>query len=175
MRTTSLRLCAVNNSNPSASRALLEPGAICAAVALLVVFSLPAYAKNGGSSSAHTRVGKTSTNVTSVKPVTSSRKTQSGTLQKSGTVAVQPKSNSKIGAANKTKKEVDAIKGQLAPNELQIKDTMQKLENTKQQEQTVKDNIQSQQDKSGNIQKNLDAAADKQREMGNTIICLANC
>jgi hypothetical protein len=33
---------------------MFGPGAICAAIALLVVFSLPAYAKNGGSSSAHT-------------------------------------------------------------------------------------------------------------------------
>lgn len=55
---------------------VFEPGAICAAVALLVVLSLPAYAKNGGSSSAHTRVGKTSTNATS------SKTTQSGTAQK---------------------------------------------------------------------------------------------
>ena len=61
---------------------VFEPGAICAAVALLVVFSLPAYAKNGGSSSAHTRVSKTPSNATSVKPVTSSGKTQSGTSQK---------------------------------------------------------------------------------------------
>ena len=54
-----------------------QPGAICAAIALLVVVSLPAYAKSGGSSSSHTRVGKTSTNATSVKT------TQSGTAQKS--------------------------------------------------------------------------------------------
>lgn len=53
------------------------PGAICAAIALLVVFSLPAYAKSGGSSSAHTRVSKTPSNTASVKSVTSSRKTQS--------------------------------------------------------------------------------------------------
>jgi len=86
---------------------VFEPGAICAAVALLVVVSLPAYAKNGGSSGAQTRVSKTPSNTTSVKPVTSSRNPQSKTLQKSGTVAVQPKSNSKMGAANKTKKELD--------------------------------------------------------------------
>ena len=93
---------------------VFEPGAICAAVALLVVLSLPAFAKSGGSSASHTRVGKTSTNATSVKSVTSSRKTQSKTLQKSGTVAVQPNSNSKMGTANKTKKEVDAVKLNLA-------------------------------------------------------------
>jgi hypothetical protein len=45
---------------------VFETGAICAAVALLLVLSLPAYAKSGGSSSAHTRVGKTSSNATSV-------------------------------------------------------------------------------------------------------------
>ena len=50
---------------------VFEPGAICAAVALLVVLSLPAYAKNAGSSGAETRVSKTSSNATSVKPVTS--------------------------------------------------------------------------------------------------------
>jgi hypothetical protein len=64
---------------------VFEPGAICAAVALLLVLSLPAYAKSGGSTSAHTRVGKTSANTVSVKPVTSSRKTQSGTGPSSGT------------------------------------------------------------------------------------------
>jgi hypothetical protein len=56
---------------------VFETGAVCAAVALLFVLSLPAYAKSGGSSASHTRLGKTSTNATSVKPVTSSRKTQS--------------------------------------------------------------------------------------------------
>jgi hypothetical protein len=61
---------------------VFETGAICAAIVLLVVFSLPAYAKNGGSSGAQTRVNKTSSNSTSAKPVTSSGKTQSGTLQK---------------------------------------------------------------------------------------------
>jgi hypothetical protein len=60
---------------------VFELGAICAAVALLVVLSLPAYAKSGGSSGAHTRVSKTPSNATSVKPVTSSRKTQLGTAQ----------------------------------------------------------------------------------------------
>ena len=54
-----------------------QPGAVCAAIALLVVFSLPAYAKSGGSTASHTRVGKTSTNATSVKT------TPSGTAQKS--------------------------------------------------------------------------------------------
>jgi len=33
--------------------------------------------------------------------------------------------------------------------------------------------IKGQQEKSGNIQKNLDAAADKQREMNKTINCIA--
>jgi hypothetical protein len=56
---------------------VFEPGAICAAVALLFVFALPAYAKSGGSTSAHTRVGKTS--------ATSAKATQSGTAQKSKT------------------------------------------------------------------------------------------
>ena len=133
---------------------VFERGAICAAVAMLVVFSLPAYAKNGGSSGAQTRVSKTPSNTTSVKPVTSSRKMQSKTLQKSG--------------------EVGAIKGQLAPVQNQFKDTVQKMENKRQQEQTVKDNTQSQQKKSGNsgsIQKELDA----QREMNKTINCIANC
>ena len=51
---------------------VFETGAVCAAVALLVVFSLPAYAKSGGSG-AQTRVSKTTSNSTSVKPVTSSR------------------------------------------------------------------------------------------------------
>jgi hypothetical protein len=151
---------------------VFEPGAICAAVALLVAFSLPAYAKNGGPSGAQTRVGKTSANATSVKPVTSSRKTQSLTTQKKvGTVAVQPKSNS----ANKTKKEVDTLKQPLGKVDIEIKKLMQEMENKRQQEQTVKDNIQGQQDKSGSIQKSLDAAAEQQREMGKTINCLANC
>jgi hypothetical protein len=52
---------------------VFEPGAICAAVALLVVLSLPAYAKSGGSSGAHSRVGTASSNATSVKSTTSSR------------------------------------------------------------------------------------------------------
>ena len=41
---------------------VFETGAVCAAVALLFVLSLPAYAKSGGSTSAHTRVGKTPSN-----------------------------------------------------------------------------------------------------------------
>jgi len=154
---------------------VFEPGAICAAVALLVVFSLPAYAKNGGSSSAHTRVSKTPSNTTSVKPVTSSRNPQSKTLQKSGTVAVQPKSNSKMGAANKTKKELDTIKQPLAEVEVKIKGIVNDLRKTETKQTTENDRIKNQQDKSGSIQKNLDAAADKQREMDKTINCLANC
>ena len=59
-----------------------EPGAICAAVALLFLLSLSAYAKSGGSSAVQTMgVGETSSNATSIKPVTSSGKTQSGTLK----------------------------------------------------------------------------------------------
>ena len=150
---------------------VFEPGAICAAIALLLVLSLPAYAKNGGSSGAQTRVSKTPSNTNSVKPVTSSRKTQSGTLQKSGTVAVQPKSNS----ANKTKKEVDTLKQPLGKVDRDIDKLLKANEHQNTKEKTVQDNIKNQQDKSGSIQKNLDAAADKQREMGNTINCLANC
>ena len=141
---------------------VFEPGAFCAALALLVVFSLPAYAKNGGSSGAHTRVSKTPSNPL-VKPVTSSRKTQSGTLQKSGT------------AANKTKKEVDALKPQLGNVQNDTKELLQKMENKRGQEADTADRIKGQQDKSGSIQKNLDAAAERSREMGNTINCLANC
>ena len=85
------------------------------------------------------------------------------------------KPNLTISEINKSKQDAAKVKGQLAPVELQIKDVMQKMENKRQQEQTVKDNIQSQQDKSGSIQKNLDAAAERSREMGNTINCLANC
>ena len=44
---------------------VFEPGAFCAALALLVMLSLPAYAKSGGSTASHTRVGKTSTSATS--------------------------------------------------------------------------------------------------------------
>ncbi len=150
---------------------VFEPGAFCAAIALLLVLSLPAYAKNGGSSGAQTRVSKTPSSTNSVKPVTSSRKTQSGTLQKSGTVAVQPKSNS----ANKTKKEVDTLKQPLGKVDRDIDKLLKANEHQNTKEKTVQDNIKNQQDKSGSIQKNLDAAADKQREMGNTINCLANC
>ena len=142
---------------------VFETGAVCAAVALLVVFSLPAYAKNGRSSSAHTRVSKTPLNAPLVKPVTSSRKTQSGTLQKSGT------------AANKTKKEADALKPQLGNVQNDTKELLQKMENKRGQETDTADRIKGQQDKSGSIQKNLDAAAERSREMGNTINCLANC
>ena len=74
---------------------VFEPGAICAAVALLVVFSLPVYAKNGGSSSAHTRVGKTSANVTP------SKQTQSGTGQKSAKKALPTATANGKGSAYK--------------------------------------------------------------------------
>jgi len=92
-------------------------------------------------------------------------------LQKSGTVAVQPKSNS----ANKTKKEVDTLKQPLGKVDRDIDKLLKANEHQNTKEKTVQDNIKNQQDKSGSIQKNLDAAADKQREMGNTINCLANC
>ena len=150
---------------------VFEPGAICAAIALLLVLSLPAYAKNGGSSGAQTRVSKTPSNTNSVKPVTSSRKTQSGTLQKSGTVAVQPKSNS----ANKTKKEVDTLKQPLGKVDRDIDKLLKANEHQNTKEKAVQDNIKNQQDKSGSIQKNLDAATDKQRETSKTINCLVNC
>ena len=152
---------------------VFEPGAICAAIALLLVLSLPAYAKNGGSSGAQTRVSKTSSNATSVKPVISSRKTQSGTLQKSGTVAVQPKSKS--GAANKTKKEVDTLKQPLGKVDVKIKEIVKEIDSINTKQNTENDRIKGQQDKPGSIQNNLDAAAERSREMGNTINCLANC
>jgi chromosome segregation ATPase len=154
---------------------VFEPGAICAVVALLVVFSLPAYAKNGGSSSANTSVSKTSSNATAVKPVTSSQKTRSGALQKSETVINQPKSNSKMSAADKTKKEVGAIKAKLSPVDTDIKKIKQGIDNKRNQETDAADKIKTQQDKSGSIQKNLDAATDKQRETSKTINCLVNC
>ena len=144
-----------------------EPGAICAAVALLFVFTLPAHAKSGGSSASHTHVGKTSTNATSVKSATSSRKTQSKTLQKSGTVTVQPNSNS----ANKTKKEVDTLKPQLGKVDVKTKEIIKDIDNVKTKQTIENDRIKGQQDKSGSIQKELDA----QREMNKTINCLANC
>ena len=75
-----------------------EPGAICAAVALLLVLSPPSYAKSGGSSASHTRVGKTCTNTTLVKPVTSSRKTQLGTVSKAGATSTIPGTGPVIGA-----------------------------------------------------------------------------
>ena len=53
---------------------VFELGAISAAVALLLVLSSPVYAKSGGSSGAQTRVSKTPSNTTSVKPVTSPKK-----------------------------------------------------------------------------------------------------
>jgi hypothetical protein len=159
---------------------VIELGAICAAVALLLVLSSPAYAKSGGSSGAQTRVSKTPSNTNSMKPVRSSRTTQSGPSKKSEKANLEKKvgitkTDSTISGINKSKQDAARVKGQLVPVELQIKDTMQKLDNKKQQEQTVKDNIQGQQDKSGSIQKNLDATADQQREMNKTINCLANC
>ena len=137
---------------------VFETGAVCAAVALLFVLSLPAYAKSGGSTSAHTRVGKTPSNPL-VKPMTSSRKTQSGTLQKSGT------------AANKTKKEMDTLKQPLGKVENKLQETIGAIDRKKGTETDAADRIKGQQEKSGNIQKNLDAAAEKQRETNCTINC----
>jgi len=112
---------------------VFEPGAICAAVALLVVVSLPAYAKNGGSSAAHSRVGKTSTNDTSVKPVTSSGKTQSGTSQK-----YQLKSDSKRSS------ELSANRKQIEVNKLEA--GTQKVDDPRKsvsdRNKTIKDNFQ---------------------------------
>lgn len=133
-----------------------EPGAICAAVALLFVFALPAYAKSGGSSAAHTRVGKTSTNATSVKSVTSSGKPQSKTLQKSG-------------------KEADAIRGKLGKVDNDYKETLKNIETVTQKQKSENDRVKGQQEKSGSVQKNLDAAADKRQETNKAINCLANC
>ena len=72
-----------------------------------------------------TRVSKTSTNATSVKSVTSSRKTQSKTLQKSGAVAVQP---SIVGTTNRAKKEVDALKSQLGKTDVQVKELVNQID-----------------------------------------------
>jgi vacuolar-type H+-ATPase subunit I/STV1 len=142
---------------------VFETGAVCAAVALLFVLSLPAYAKSGGSTSAHTRVGKTPSNPL-VKPVTSSRKAQSETTQKKvGTVAV------------KTKKEVDAIKQPLGKLEVKTKELTGEIQKIETKQSTEADRIKSQQDKSGSIQKNLEAEAEKRQEMNKAINCLANC
>jgi hypothetical protein len=115
---------------------VFELGAICAALALLLVLSLPAYAKSGGSSGAQTRVSKTSSNATSVKPVTSSGKTQSGTLQK-----YQPRSDSKA---------------------LKLEANRQQIEVNKQSKQNADvQNAEQQRDKKkaalDNVQKSLDA------------------
>ena len=129
---------------------VFDPGAICAAVALLLVLSLPAYAKSGGSTASHARAGKTSTNATGgVKPLTSS----------------------KVRTTNETKK----IKSQLSPVETQIGTAIKNNEKIKGKETTEQARLKSQQEKSGSIQKNLDATTDKQREMNKTINCLANC
>src|SRR6476646_6815546 len=122
---------------------VFEPGAICAAIALLLVLSLPAYAKNGGSSGAQTRVSKTPSNTNSVKPVTSSRKTQSGTLQKSGTVAVQPKSNS----ANKAKKAVHTRKQPLGKGDRNIDKLLKANEHQNTKKTRVQANIKTPRDK----------------------------
>jgi hypothetical protein len=110
-----------------------EPGAICAALALLVVFSLPAYAKSGGSSASHTRVGKTPSKATSVKPVTSSGKTQSGTSQKyqlkSESKGLDQKANSlqiKVNEQNKQNADVQKAEQQRDKNKAAL-DNMQKF------------------------------------------------
>jgi flagellar biosynthesis GTPase FlhF len=90
---------------------VFETGAICTAVALLLLFSLPAYAKSGGSSGAQTRVSKTPSNAISVKPVTSSGKTQSGTSQKYQ-LKSQSKSNKLDQSANR--QQIEATKQEKA-------------------------------------------------------------
>ena len=159
---------------------VFELGAICAGVALLLVLSSPAYAKSGGSSGAQTRVNKTPSNTTSVKPVTSSGTTQSGPSKKAEKANLEKKvgitkTDSTISGINKSKQDAAKVKGQLVPVELQIKDTLKQLDNKKQQEQTVKGNIENQQEKSGSVQKNLDATADKLQETNKAINCIANC
>ncbi|HEV8465196.1 MAG TPA: hypothetical protein VGQ63_09365 [Pseudolabrys sp.] len=113
---------------------VFELGAICAAVALLVVFSLPAYAKNGGSSSAHTRVSKTPSNATSVKPVTSSGKTQSGTSQK-----YQLKSDTKRVSQQDTKANRQQINVNESEKAAQQADDQRK--SVSDRNQTIKDNL----------------------------------
>ena len=108
---------------------VFETGAVCAAVRWGVVFSLPAYAKSGGSSSAHTRVSKTPSNPL-VKPVTSSRKTQSGTLQK-----YQLKSNSKL--------KLEANREQIKVNEQSKQNAdVQKAEQQRDKKKDALDNVQ---------------------------------
>ena len=115
-----------------------EPGAICAAIALLVVFSLPVYAKSGGSSSAHTRVGKTSSNATSVKPVTSSRKTQSGASQN-----IQLKSNSKKLNPEANRQRIEQNKSEAAAQKAD-----QQLKSVSDRNQAIKDSIKKTLDQS---------------------------
>ena len=113
---------------------VFEPGAFCAALALLVMFSFPAYAKNGGSSGAHTRVSKTPSNATSVKPVTSSGKTQSGTSQKyqlkSEAKRLDQKANSqqiKVNEQNKQNADVQKAEQQRDKNKAAL-DNFQKFQ-----------------------------------------------
>ena len=113
---------------------VFEPGAFCAALALLVVFSLPAYAKNGGSSGAHTCVSKTPSNATSVKLVTSSGKTQSGASQniqvKSEAKRLDQKANSeqiKVNEQNKQNADVQKAEQQRDKNKAAL-DNFQKFQ-----------------------------------------------
>ena len=112
---------------------VFELGAICVAVALLFVFALPAYAKSGGSSGAQTRVSKTSANATSVKPVTSSGKTQSGTSQKyqlkSKSQKLDQSANReqiKVNEQEKAAKQADDQQKGVSDRNKAIKDTMKK-------------------------------------------------
>jgi hypothetical protein len=126
---------------------VFEP-AICAAVALLVVLSLPAYAKNGGSSGAQTRVSKTPSNATSVKPVTSSGKTQSGTLQK-----YQLKSDSKRSS------ELPANRQQIQVNKLEAG------------AQKTDDPRKSVSDRNKTIKNNFKKTIDQSKEVGRATGC----
>ena len=118
-----------------------EPGAICAAIALLVVFSLPVYAKSGGSSSAHTRVGKTSSNATSVKPVTSSRKTQSGASQN-----IQLKSDSKKLNPEANRQQIEQNKSEAAAQKAD-----QQLKSVSDRNQAIKDSFKKTLDQSKEV------------------------
>jgi hypothetical protein len=75
---------------------VFEPGAICAAVALLVVLSLPAYAKSGGSSAAHTRVGNT--NATTRPGTVQPQRIQTKMDQKSKQVEMLSNTRKKAGS-----------------------------------------------------------------------------
>ena len=125
---------------------VFKPGAICTAAALLVVFSLPAYAKSGGSSSAQMRVGKTSSNATSVKPVTSSRKTQSGASQN-----IQLKSESKTLDQRANRLQFDTNKNEAA------------AQKADQQRKSGNDSSQAAKD---SIKKTLDQANEIRRATG---------